>query len=754
MLRRRASPPTPAQQFETALDTLAGVPKDDEVIIEKSGRVRQAGTTETGTFITALKDRAEKSLYVFDKAILRRHLQPNLMSSVLHGWFCRWLQRVPPYRKMALLPRGHLKSAIVGEALPAHILIQPDPDQGTNCYWPGLSGADMRILLIGEKQDLMSSHLRWIETQFETNQLLRAFWPHRCWDNPRREAKKWNEMEMEVPRRGSYPDPCIAVTGVGGAMTGKHPNCIERGSLVYTSNGLQPIEEIEPHMRVLTSTGHHREVQMTQHRRAPDIVALKLWGQFAPIRCTPEHRVLAYLDNKLQWIESRKLLPGDLVALPIPSGRTRAVSRTNPRINKLVNDARCWKLLGYWLAEGAASPGTITRLTFSKHEEFTLAAEAASIVREVLGVAVSVKTTNNRTAVVYFNDPDFKEITRKFGTHAYNKHIPPFAIATKRHFRVELVRGYFLGDGCPRKTGGWVASSISPSLVAGLQLLLASLEIPAITSIQSHAGTTTFGDKTYNTKTAYRIQSNHPLMDVLMGTPARWGRNPCRSTIIPGYLLSQIREVQKIVGEVDVYDLQIAQDESFVVVGGCVHNCIIKDDIIALDAANSPTVMEAAWETHKTSRPLLAPHEDIGLEYIIGTHWAVGDIYFRIQQTDPSVECVVRSIIEDGKPIWEHMTLGEIDRLRKEYGALFHLLYMNSAANPELTDFHPEMLRFYKINEGLLEFDEDSRDLILADREGPAPARPAPDGLRGTVLTPEVMKNLFEGGERVRFNSR
>lgn len=403
MLRRRPPdpPPTPSPVIP------AEIPPEEEVIIEpKTGRVRQAGTTETGTFITTLKDRAEKSLYVFDKAILRRHLQPNLMSPILHGWFCRWLQRVPPYRKMALLPRGHLKSAIVGEALPAHILIQPDPDQGVNCYWPGLAGSDMRILLIGEKQDLMSSHLRWIETQFETNQLLRAFWPHRCWDNPRREAKKWNELEMEVPRKGSYPDPCIAVIGVGGAMTGKHPNVL------------------------------------------------------------------------------------------------------------------------------------------------------------------------------------------------------------------------------------------------------------------------------------------------------------------------------------------------------------VKDDIIALDAANSPTVMESAWKTHETSRPLLAPNEDRGLEYIIGTHWAVGDIYFRIQQTDPSVECVVRAIIEDGLPIWEHMTLTEIDRLRKEYGALFHLLYMNSAANPELTDFHPEMLRFYQIEDGFFTFEEDHRDLILADREGPAPARPAPDGLRGTVLTPELMRSLLDSPEHLRWNSR
>jgi len=401
-------PPSPIERHvETLLAPIEDIPKDDEIIVEpKTGRVRQAGTTESGKFILHLKDRAEKSLYVFDKAILRRHLQPNLMSPKLHGWFCRWLQKVPPYRKMALLPRGHLKSAIVGEALPMHMLIQPDPTEGLNPYWPGMSGADMRIFLIGEKQDLMSAHLRFIETQFETNQLLRAFWPHRCWDNPRREAKKWNELEMEVPRHASYPDPSICAAGVGGAMAGKHPNVL------------------------------------------------------------------------------------------------------------------------------------------------------------------------------------------------------------------------------------------------------------------------------------------------------------------------------------------------------------IKDDLISLEAANSQTVMETAWETHRTSRPLLAPNEDRGLEYIIGTHWAVGDIYFRIQQQDPSVECVTRSIIEDGMPIWEHMTLTEIDRLRKEYGPLFYLLYMNSAANPELTDFHPENLRFYTIDNGLLAFDEDERDLILADRDGPAPHRPAPDGLRGTVLTPELMKNLLDGGEHMRFNSR
>ena len=402
-LQRRTTPPASQEIPSLTTPSEPRLPAHELVIESKTGRVRQAGADMEGAEVVEFRQQCERSLYAFAKGILRR----DLLSPRLHGWFCQSLQSPPPYRKLRLMPRGHLKSSIVSEAMPLHMLIQPDPEEGKNSYWPGLSGADMRILLAGEKQDLMASHLRWIETQCESNNLLRGLWPQRFWQNPRRDAKKWNEVEMLIPRKNDYADPSIRVIGVGGAITGAHPNVL------------------------------------------------------------------------------------------------------------------------------------------------------------------------------------------------------------------------------------------------------------------------------------------------------------------------------------------------------------VKDDLISVEAANSPTVMQTAIEWHKASRALLAPNEERGLEYIIGTRWAVSDLYSHIMQTDPSVDCITRSIVEDGVPIWpEQISLKHVSDLRKEYGSLFHLLYMNNAGDPELTDFPDSELRYYTIDGENLIVEEDDRDLVLHDREK-APDRPSPDGLRGTPLTPEVYALEFSGREEYfRFKTR
>ena len=287
-----------------------------------------------------------------------------------------------------------------------HILLQP---REHNVYWPGLDGSEMRILLIGEKQELMSAHLRWIETQFTNNKLVRAFWSHRLWENPKRDAKTWNAIEMQLPRAATndYADPSIRVIGVGGAITGAHPNVL------------------------------------------------------------------------------------------------------------------------------------------------------------------------------------------------------------------------------------------------------------------------------------------------------------------------------------------------------------IKDDLVSIEAANSPVVMQTAIDYHISSRALLAPNEDRGLEFIIGTRWAVRDLYEHIQSTDPTVAVKIRAIIENNEPIWKGKVTHEyVDALRKEYGAMFYLLYMNSAADPELTDFHEKDFRYYQIEGDEIVFEEDSRDLVLLERTQPRQELEAPPpDIRGRVLDDKLLGELHEMRRGWRFRS-
>ncbi len=403
MLKFKTTPPEPPPEpstIEQALD--AG---RDEIVVDAKGRVRQAGTlTSEGSLVAGMKEKAERSLYYFWKYILALNRE-DILDPHLHGWYANYLQKTPPYRKMVLMPRGHLKSTCTSQCLPMHILLQPKEQ---NVYWPGLDGSEMRILLIGEKQELMSAHLRWIETQFSHNKLIRAFWSHRLWENPKRDAKTWNAIEMQLPRAATndYADPSIRVVGVGGAITGAHPNVL------------------------------------------------------------------------------------------------------------------------------------------------------------------------------------------------------------------------------------------------------------------------------------------------------------------------------------------------------------IKDDLISVEAANSPVVMQTAIDYHISSRALLAPNEDRGLEFISGTRWAVRDLYEHIINTDPSVAVKIRAIIENGAPIWKKITPKYVDELRKQYGSLFYLLYMNSAADPELTDFHEKDFRYYQIDGDEIVFEEDSRDLVLLERTQPRQELEAPPpDIRGQVLDDKLLGELHELRRGWRFRA-
>lgn len=187
-----------------------------DIIVEaKSGRVRQAGAgSAEGETMLALKAQCQRDLFTFAKFVLKRkRLVPHF-----HGALCRRIQHVPPRRKQYLIPMGTYKTTIISQSLPIHIHIQ---DADTNPYWPGLDGADMRIMLGCEAQELASSRMRWVQQQWEDNTLLRAFWPHRCWERATM-APKWNEVETIIPRTTDSPEPSIHARGVGGAFVGYH----------------------------------------------------------------------------------------------------------------------------------------------------------------------------------------------------------------------------------------------------------------------------------------------------------------------------------------------------------------------------------------------------------------------------------------------------------------------------------------------------------------------------------------------------
>ena len=205
--------------------------------------VRQAGTTEVAAHSELIDDfrkLAESQLYFFAKGVMGM----TLLTEELHRPMCDDLQRCPPRRKLTLFPRDHLKTSVVGRSLGPHMLVQPKTN---NLYFPGcqdkvcrhnrvltkaacsvpehrFAGCDSRILLGYETATNAESQLRWIEGQWENNELLRALWPHRVWESASKQSAAWNAKKMIIPRDHDYPEPSIDTVGVDGAVTGRHYN--------------------------------------------------------------------------------------------------------------------------------------------------------------------------------------------------------------------------------------------------------------------------------------------------------------------------------------------------------------------------------------------------------------------------------------------------------------------------------------------------------------------------------------------------
>lgn len=187
-------------------------------------------------------------------------------------------------------------------------------------------------------------------------------------------------------------------------------------------------------------------------------------------------------------------------------------------------------------------------------------------------------------------------------------------------------------------------------------------------------------------------------------------------------------------------------------IAGAHPRVLIKDDLVTRDASNSQAIMLDAINWHVVSRALV--NRPGCLEFIIGTHWAPFDLYSHIETHDNiqrggRVHIFKKALIENGECIYPKFdvelngrmtTFGfddtKIEALKKEFGVLFPLMYMNNAFDPSLTDFSEDMIRYFTIEDGCICFDEDERDEAIRGLDQVVPIA-STSHLRGQRLTPQ-----------------
>jgi predicted phage terminase large subunit-like protein len=162
-----------------------------------------------------LRTRALDDLFFFNSAVLGfQDIFP--MEEETHRLFCAFLARktgvadldLAPIQKCEL-PRGTGKTTCgtVGHAIQMA------------CANPNIA-----ILIANERQETADGFLSAIKSQFETNDLLRALFPEVIPGDFK--DTTWAASKATLKRQSHRPEPTFQTIGVGGTVTGIHPDVI------------------------------------------------------------------------------------------------------------------------------------------------------------------------------------------------------------------------------------------------------------------------------------------------------------------------------------------------------------------------------------------------------------------------------------------------------------------------------------------------------------------------------------------------
>lgn len=376
------------------------------------------------------------------------------------------------------------------------------------------------------------------------------------------------DISTSDPRR--YPSTDVLLAS---------PECFAAGSLILTSSGLIPIEDVEIGDMVLTHRGRWMPVIETM-MSIKDTIIVKGQGHYG-IETTNSHPFYVrqqtrkwnndkraydpriFLDP--EWVDAEQLIsntyrwatPVKTDPLPIPLVMGRGFDFTPDFF---------W-MVGRWLGDGSLrirkSHSEIT-ICCGKHEVAELRKRLDKFQpdhgeRSKSG-ELRWRCREIRTSYLFetAHNGFCTWLLENFGQHAHKKTIPAWALSMPIEWRKSLLDGYLSADGHTNERRARV-DSVSKQLILGIRLVAESLGMRTSFGLYTHA--------------AGQIEGRcYPSYDMWM---AAWELNGSQRTAFSDELHSWllVKSISTGRKSVKVYNLSVFEDESYVVDGIVVHNC-------------------------------------------------------------------------------------------------------------------------------------------------------------------------------------
>lgn len=302
--------------------------------------------------------------------------------------------------------------------------------------------------------------------------------------------------------------------------------CLPTGDKVLTKDGIKKVEDVNENDLLITKEGERTKIKTFYKREVSNekMISIKLYGDCEKYNFTWNHPIYASCNTKLKrsfkknsdkkrywdfnfdFVNAENLSKGDWVQMPNIYANNiltddeilskwesyKPKGKGNKHFDNPLLEKDFWWYCGMWLVEGSVvvdKHGYTTVMTAHNinEKEYHLKIKEFAKAKLNRDAVIVDREKYNSTEVIFGSKSIGKFLTDNFGKGARFKFIKEWIKYLPKEYKIELIKGYFQGDGCAYGKKEKVAIvSVSHQLLQDVQSILLSLGI--FSSIKKHNG--------------------------------------------------------------------------------------------------------------------------------------------------------------------------------------------------------------------------------------------------------------------------
>lgn len=397
--------------------------------------------------------------------------------------------------------------------------------------------------------------------------------------------------------------------------------CYVSGCFIRTFSGLKKIEDVKVGDFVLTDKGHYKQVLKTMVSKSDDVYRIRT-GPSGTFMLTGNHPIFAQeikrgrkWDKELQkHIYGHELLSSGFKAvsdlditkdfLKLGYSKLSIIPPEDPknRYNIDFSNPDFWWICGLYMADGWREFAKRKRVdgSFRFDRRLFLCCEkldeeVEEISRRLKSAGIGFRINDHRTCykfALHIKGNRLFDYLGTFGDKCDEKAPNSDVFNLPRDLLIEFLKGYFYGDGSKEDNGKTQSfHSVSKKLVYSMPELVfkAFGQVCGINTIPPRVGK--IEGRAINCKESYRGRFKYNSESHVSGIP------------IGSELYVTIKDIEKVDGIFDVYNLTVEDDHTYVANSLVTHNCGVAlsdrplwEDVPLWDSKGAPVIQ---WEGNK-----------------------------------------------------------------------------------------------------------------------------------------------------------